>query len=115
MLSALVAALHRHFGIPTWTGPQPPERDATGTPPRGVALLAATWPDWLPRLAELLRQSDVEAKELWESKRVEIAERLPQATALRVSTALENFDFETALRLLAELPHIEGIEAEVPR
>ena len=115
VLSALVAALHRHFGIPTWTGPQPPERDATGTPPRGVALLAATWPDWLPRLAELLRQSDVEAKELWESKRVEIAERLPQATALRVSTALENFDFETALRLLAELPHIEGIEAEVPR
>jgi hypothetical protein len=50
----------------------------------------------------LLQQGDVEAKELWESRHDEIAARLPFHVVQRISLALNDFEFDTALGLLPE-------------
>ena len=62
----------------------------------------ATIDAWLEVFRGLLRQGDVEARALWETHRRSIGERLPLHTVDRISRALDNFDFDTALHLLTE-------------
>ncbi len=59
-------------------------------------------PNWLRRFRSLLQQADVEAKELWESRPKAIEAQLPLNVVQRISLALENFEFDAALRLLPE-------------
>ena len=59
-------------------------------------------PDWLPRFCDLLRHSDVEAKDLWESRQEEVAQHFPPHLASRISRELERFDFAAALCLVPE-------------
>ncbi len=100
-LAPLVSALRLHYGIEDIAGPQAKigmTHTSSGTADRAAAEFA----DWLRRLRALLQQADVEAKELWDSRGVQIEARLPSHVAHRVSLALENFDFDAALRLLPE-------------
>jgi signal transduction histidine kinase len=64
--------------------------------------LPAEWPDGLPRLRVLLEECSVEAVELWEADKAAFARMLPLQTAHRISVALDNFDFDVALKLLPE-------------
>ena len=72
---------------------------ATNPAPAGPDPAAAS-SDWLARFRGLLQEGDVEAKELWESRQEEIAARLPFHVIQRISLALNDFEFDTALGLL---------------
>lgn len=58
--------------------------------------------DWLPGLRRLLQEGDNEARDVWRSHRQEIAAQLPEHLIRRVSQALANYDFDTALQLLPD-------------
>ena len=60
-------------------------------------------PDCLPRLLEYLGEGDSDALDLWEAHQQEFADSLPPQVALRIGTALQNYEFDTAHALLAEL------------
>ena len=75
---------------------------ATNAAPAGADPTAAAPSDWLARFRSLLQEGDVEAKELWESRQEEIAARLPFHVVQRISLALNDFEFDTALGLLPE-------------
>ena len=91
VLEPLLRGLRDHFDRPS--GDTGAYRADAGPP-------AGTPPDWLPRLRELLEQGDVDARELWETHRDEVAHWLPFQTAQRIALALDNFEFDAALRLL---------------
>ena len=101
-VSALVAALRAHFpdssGAKLQAIPTVPN-DMAFSGPDGIAEAA---PDWLPRLRDLLKQGDNEARELWDSKQEEIAGKFPFPLARRISIALQNFEFDVALQLLSK-------------
>ncbi|MDP1773888.1 MAG: response regulator [Methylobacter sp.] len=61
-------------------------------------------PDCLPQLLQLLAEGDSDAVDLWENHHKEFACALLPQVAQRIGTALQNFDFDTAQALLAELP-----------
>jgi len=61
-------------------------------------------PDCLPQLLQLLAEGDSDATDLWENHQEEFACALPAQVVQRIGTALQNFDFDTAQALLAELP-----------
>jgi signal transduction histidine kinase/DNA-binding response OmpR family regulator/HPt (histidine-containing phosphotransfer) domain-containing protein len=61
-------------------------------------------PDCLPQLRQLLVEGDSEAIDLWEKHHKEFANVLSPQAVQRVGTALQNFEFDTAQALLAELP-----------
>jgi hypothetical protein len=63
--------------------------------PRGVG-------DWLLRFRELLREGDLEARDLWEARKTELAGELSPHTLKRISVALENYEFDLVIALLAE-------------
>ena len=105
-LAPLVAALQMHFRIGGSADPQPTANAATNAAANGAPDDAdsapAELPDWLPRFRDLLQQADVEAKELWESRRDEIGACLPLHVVQCISLAIENFEFDAALRLVPE-------------
>ena len=70
--------------------------------PAGADPAAAAPSDWLARFRGLLQEGDVEAKDLWVSRQEEIAARLPFHVVQRISLALNDFEFDTALGLLPE-------------
>jgi CheY-like chemotaxis protein len=61
-------------------------------------------PDCLKQLMQLLREGDSDAIELWEKYREEFANLLTPQVINRIDTAFENYDFDSARALLAELP-----------
>ena len=63
---------------------------------------------WIPRFRELLRQGDVEARELWETHRDQARSRLSVNELQRISLALERYDFDAALRVIPEDLYPEG-------
>ena len=93
-LAPLVHELAAHFASEVGT-----ERPSNITP-----VAAADFDAWIEVFSELLRQGDVEARGLWGANRGGIGDRLSLQTVDRVSRALENFEFDTALRLLTERP-----------
>ncbi len=70
--------------------------DAGGSEQRGMSAPTA----WLGEFRALLLQGDVEARELWEQERSSVGERLSIESTQRISRALENFEFDIALRLI---------------
>ncbi len=60
-------------------------------------------PDCLPQLQQLLAEGDSDAIDLWENHHKEFACALPAQVVQRIGIALQNFDFDTAQALLAEL------------
>ena len=118
-LAPLVGALRLHFGIEGGADPQPAGNAATNATPDDADADAVTaeLPDWLPRFRDLLQQGDIEAKELWRAKRNEIGARLPLYVVQRISLALENFEFDAALRLVPESPakEVPDLDRGVPR
>jgi len=61
-------------------------------------------PDCLPQLRQLLSEGDNDAINLWEKHQNEFACILPPQIVDRIGMALQNFDFDAAQALLAELP-----------
>jgi hypothetical protein len=64
-------------------------------------------PDCLPELRRLLSEGDGAAMDLWEKHAREFAAVLSPQLSRRIGAALENFEFDTAQALLAELPSNE--------
>jgi signal transduction histidine kinase/DNA-binding response OmpR family regulator/HPt (histidine-containing phosphotransfer) domain-containing protein len=98
-LAPLVSALRVHFGLEDSGELRAGGSRATNPAPAGPDPAAAS-SDWLARFRGLLQEGDVEAKELWESRQEEIAARLPFHVIQRISLALNDFEFDTALGLL---------------
>jgi signal transduction histidine kinase/CheY-like chemotaxis protein/HPt (histidine-containing phosphotransfer) domain-containing protein len=88
-LQALLAALA--------AGPAAPQP----TPAAPLAAAAALDADWLPRLRGMLAACDSDVLPLWQAWRAELARALGQAAARRISSALEQYDFDRALAILA--------------
>lgn len=59
---------------------------------------------YLPKLRKLLAESDPAAVELWAEHQAAFLAVLPLQTTQRITLALEQFDLDAALALLAELP-----------
>ena len=106
-LAPLVSALRLHFGID-----ELPRQKARSDGMEHFAVEAAqsaiAFAAWLRRFRDLLREADVEARELWASRPEEVEAQLPPHVVQRISLALENFEFDAALRLLPESPIIHA-------
>jgi CheY-like chemotaxis protein len=100
-LEPLVAALRAHFALEDRAGTRSGAIRATNTAPAAVPAEAE---DWLARFRDLLQAGDIEAKALWESRQDAIPARLPDHVVQRISLALDNFDFDAVLALLADYP-----------
>ncbi|HET7774939.1 MAG TPA: response regulator, partial [Azospira sp.] len=68
-------------------------------------------PPCLATLRQLLAEGDSEAADRWEQWRPQFAQSLPPQTVERISTALANFEFETALGLLPKPPQATSTSA----
>ncbi len=101
-LAPLLSTLRAHFGLETSVDPRSVGTHAPNATPTGADRAAAAPSDWLARFRGLLQEGDVEAKELWVSRQEEIAARLPFHVVQRISLALNDFEFDTALGLLPE-------------
>jgi signal transduction histidine kinase/DNA-binding response OmpR family regulator/HPt (histidine-containing phosphotransfer) domain-containing protein len=95
LLAPLLTALQQHFAKET--AAETIEAETTGTVQRGKL------PDCLPQLRQLLGEGDSDAIELWEKHHKEFAQALSPQIAHRIGTALQDFEFDTAQALLAEL------------
>jgi CheY-like chemotaxis protein len=60
-------------------------------------------PDCLPQLLRLLGEGDSEAIDLWEKHHKEFASALSPQVAQRISTSLQNFEFDAAQALLDDI------------
>jgi CheY-like chemotaxis protein len=97
LLASLLEQLNVHLHVPA-----PAETPSPSSLP----------PDCLPRLRKLLAESDPGAAELWAEHQAAFAAALPLQTTQRITAALENFDLDAALALLAELPTESSIAAK---
>ena len=102
-LAPLVSAVRVHYGVQDGANPRSGSGTAHASPVEADATMTE-FANWLRRFRELLQQADVESKELWESKRDQIEAHLPMHVVQRISLALENFEFDAALRLLPDGP-----------
>jgi len=95
-LQALIAALAAEQSV------LPPVAPPLSMARMGAAPQAApVAPDWLPRLRRTLAACDSDALVLWQSCRLEAERVLGRAAARRVGNALELFDFDQAVAVLA--------------
>jgi CheY-like chemotaxis protein len=90
-LDVVIGGIKDHLLPTPASGEGDKSRYATGDPSR-----------WLPKFCELLRQADVEACQLWESRQSSIGDQLPRETIIAVSDALARFEFDLALLLITE-------------
>lgn len=95
LLTPLIAALKQYF-VENAAAPVVAEA--------GGDARAGKLPDCLPQLRKLLSEGDSDAIELWEKYHKEFSLALPAQVVHRISTALQNFEFDAALVLLSELP-----------
>ena len=98
----LVSDLRAHFGTDVANSAISFESSASKPLPENLDAATTQLSDWLPRLRELLQEGDNDARELWKSRQVEIGGQLPFQLTQNVSQALANFEFDAALRLLAD-------------
>jgi two-component system sensor histidine kinase/response regulator len=101
-LTPLVAALRAHFTLHNVSGSQAGGGRTSSAEPTGGTL--AEQSDWFARLLHMLQEGEAEAKDLWEARQEEMAARLPVQVAQRISSAIENFEFDSALEMLADYP-----------
>ncbi len=96
-LTALVSSLHQYFAQQQdTTAPASPSQPADASGSQAL-------PDCLPRLLQLLSEGDSDAIDLWEAHHQEFAGALSPQAMHRIGTALQNFEFDNAQALLAEL------------
>jgi signal transduction histidine kinase/DNA-binding response OmpR family regulator len=97
LLTPLLAALQQYFAE---------EQAAVGPAAAEFAEAAqpGKLPDCLPQLLQLLAEGDSDAIDLWENHHKEFTCALSTQVVRRIGTALQNFDFDAAQMLLAELP-----------
>ena len=81
-----------------------PESHSYGEAPASAAAPPFNLPACLPQLRELLAECSVEAVDLWQANKPELAGVLPLQTVHRITVALDKFDFDGALKLLPENP-----------
>jgi len=93
LLTPLLTALQQYFA----------EEEASK--PMGVELTdqSGETPDCLPQLLQLLNEGDSHAIEIWEMHHQEFSRALPEQVTQRITIALQNFEFDTAQILLADL------------
>ncbi len=97
LLTPLISALQRHFAQQQGaTAPASPSQPADAGAPKAL-------PDCLPRLRQLLNEGDSDAIDLWEAHHQEFAGTLSPQTMQRIGTALQNFEFDNAQALLADM------------
>jgi signal transduction histidine kinase/CheY-like chemotaxis protein len=72
------------------------------------AAVSPVMADCLPRLRKLLAESSFGATELWDECKAVFAAVLPMQTINRITVALDNFDFDEALKLLPETDNTTG-------
>jgi two-component system sensor histidine kinase/response regulator len=96
-LSPLLAALLEFFAE---------ERTTTESVAENSVTRPDKLPDCLPQLRQLLNEGDGAAIDLWEAHQKEFAQVLSPQQMQRISTALNNFEFDTAQTLLTELPTV---------
>ena len=87
--------------LPTFR-PAFPESHLYGDAPAPRATSQTDLPACLPRLRALLAECSVEAVDLWQVNKPELASVLPLQSVHRISVALDKFDFDGALKLLPE-------------
>jgi len=92
-LTPLLGALRQHFA-----------EQLAAAEPSAAAAQPGKLPDCLPQLRQLLSEGDSDAVDLWEKHHQEFANALSPQAVQRIGTALQNFEFDTAQALLAELP-----------
>jgi two-component system sensor histidine kinase/response regulator len=97
LLTPLLAALQQHFAKEQ-AAPEQTCMETTGAAQPGAL------PDCLPQLRQLLSEGDSDAIDLWEKHHKEFVGTLPPQIVQRIGTALQNFEFDAAQALLAELP-----------
>jgi len=99
LLTSLLTALQQHFAA-----------EQAATEPEAAALTGdaqpGKLPDCLPQLLRLLGDGDSDAIELWEQHHEAFAHALSPQVAHRIGTALQDFEFDVAQALLAELPAV---------
>ncbi len=96
-LTLLIDALRTHFVVERRAHPR---LASDGTFIR-TEIDFTKLPQWIDRFRDLLARSDVEAKALWEAKRAEVLDVMPLQSVQRISVALDQFDFDLALRLVS--------------
>jgi signal transduction histidine kinase/DNA-binding response OmpR family regulator/HPt (histidine-containing phosphotransfer) domain-containing protein len=96
LLTPLLSALQQHFALAQAAAPTEASVE-TGQPGK--------LPDCLPQLRQLLSEGDSEAIDLWGKHHKEFARALPAQLTHRIGIALQNFEFDAAQALLAELPN----------
>ncbi|MDD2914733.1 MAG: response regulator [Gallionella sp.] len=69
-----------------------------------ASLSPGTLTDCLPKLRKLLAESDPAAAGVWAEHQAAFAALIPSQTVHRITAAIEQFDLDVALALLAELP-----------
>jgi CheY-like chemotaxis protein len=95
LLTPLLTALQQYFAADKSAEP-------TEAAPTGDAK-PDKLPDCLPHLLQLLGEGDSDAIDLWENHHKEFSCVLSPQESHRIGTALQNFEFDTARVLLAEL------------
>ncbi|MEO8937811.1 MAG: response regulator [Burkholderiaceae bacterium] len=111
-LTGLLAALRANLMIERRARIR--EHLAAGDPRVGPAH-PSEFPPWLSHFRDLLEQADLEAKSLWEAKRAEIVDRLPIQVVEQISVAIENFDFDAALRLTPRMPREQAPQTGIAK
>jgi HPt (histidine-containing phosphotransfer) domain-containing protein len=91
-LTPLIDGLQAHFT----------EEPVGSTTPVGVAQ-DGKLPDCIAQLRNLLSESDNDAMELWDAHRREFDLVISPQIVHRISTALQNIEFDVALALIDEL------------
>jgi CheY-like chemotaxis protein len=106
-LTPLIAALQGVFAA---------EREAAAKDTAELAFTAprsGPLPDCLPKLRQLLAEGDGDAIDLWDNHCREFIKILAPQLLTRLGTALQNFEFDTALEVLADLPSEPPVVAPV--
>ena len=95
-LRPVMSSLASHFGA---------EPAATSSPrvadPSEEQLSTLALPEWVNDLRRLLNDGDIAAQQLWEQRGEELKSLLPARTYAHLRRALENFEFEAALKALS--------------
>jgi len=93
LLTPLLTALQQHFA----------EEQASKSMVAELTAESGELPDCTPQLLQLLNEGDSHAIELWEMHHQEFSRSLSPHAAELITIALQNFEFDTAQKLLTEL------------
>ena len=106
-LRPMLDALRAHFAFERRVRPRSNDGDFTRT-----EIDFDQIGDWIDRFRNLLVNSDIEAKTLWDANRASAIAAMPLQSVQRISVALEQFDFDLALRLVSNAATASAVERQ---